>query len=171
MKRTTNYSLPDWEKSDFIQMSDFNDLTHKLDAALKANADAAAGKADGAAFAAMQEAVATLTAAVGTHGQNARIAFGSYTGDGKYGSANPNSLTFDFKPVMVFIGSDNESYLSGGQMIWPLTLGSAVAGGSVRVTWSGHSVSWYTLETTNPHIYQSNRSGYVYRYVAIGYDE
>ena len=35
MKRTTNYALPDWEKSDFIQMSDFNDLTHKLDTALK----------------------------------------------------------------------------------------------------------------------------------------
>ena len=41
MKRTTNYALPTWEKSDFIQMSDFNDLTQKTDAALKANADAA----------------------------------------------------------------------------------------------------------------------------------
>ena len=40
MKRTTNYSLPTWEKSDFIQMSDFNDLTQKTDLALKANADA-----------------------------------------------------------------------------------------------------------------------------------
>ena len=49
MKRTTNYALPTWEKSDFIQMSDFNDLTQKADAALKANADAAGGKADGAA--------------------------------------------------------------------------------------------------------------------------
>ena len=38
MKRTTNYALPTWEKSDFIQMSDFNDLTQKTDAALKANA-------------------------------------------------------------------------------------------------------------------------------------
>ena len=47
MKRTTNYALPTWEKSDFIQMSDFNDLTQKTDAALKANADAAGGKADG----------------------------------------------------------------------------------------------------------------------------
>ena len=47
MKRTTNYALPTWEKSDFIQMSDFNDLTQKTDAALKANADAAASKADG----------------------------------------------------------------------------------------------------------------------------
>ena len=41
MKRTTNYALPTWEKSDFIQMSDFNDLTQKTDAALKAAVDEA----------------------------------------------------------------------------------------------------------------------------------
>ena len=53
MKRTTNYALPDWEKSDFIQMSDFNDLTHKL-----ANADAAASKASSAELNAVQQEVA-----------------------------------------------------------------------------------------------------------------
>ena len=49
LKRTTNYALPTWEKSDFIQMSDFNDLTQKTDAALKANADAIGEKAAAAA--------------------------------------------------------------------------------------------------------------------------
>ena len=58
LKRTTNYALPDWEKSDFIQMSDFNDLTHKLDTALKANADAAASKASSAELNAVQQEVA-----------------------------------------------------------------------------------------------------------------
>ena len=76
MKRTTNYALPTWEKSDFIQMSDFNDLTQKTDAALKANADAAGGKADGAATSA---ALAALTKNLGTAGHNCRIAFGEYT--------------------------------------------------------------------------------------------
>ena len=60
MKRTTNYALPDWEKSDFIQMSDFNDLTHKLDTALKANADAAASKASSAELNAVQQEVAAV---------------------------------------------------------------------------------------------------------------
>ena len=46
LKRTTNYALPDWEKSDFIQMSDFNDLTHKLDTALKSHDDTLNTKAD-----------------------------------------------------------------------------------------------------------------------------
>ena len=42
MTKTTNYQLPKWEKTDRIQMSDFNDMTATLDAALKANADAIA---------------------------------------------------------------------------------------------------------------------------------
>ena len=41
---TTNYQLPKWEKTDRIQMSDFNDMTATLDAALKANADAIAAE-------------------------------------------------------------------------------------------------------------------------------
>lgn len=58
MKRTTNYSLPTWEKSDFIQMSDFNDLTHKLDTALKSHDDTLNTKADTSAITAVQQEVA-----------------------------------------------------------------------------------------------------------------
>ena len=58
MKRTTNYALPDWEKSDFIQMSDFNDLTHKLDTALKGHDDTLNTKADTSAVTAVQQEVA-----------------------------------------------------------------------------------------------------------------
>ena len=36
MTKTTNYQLPKWEKTDRIQMSDFNDMTAALDAALAA---------------------------------------------------------------------------------------------------------------------------------------
>ena len=59
MGKTANYGLPKWEKSDFIQMSDFNDLTHKLDAALKANADAAAGKAEAETVTAIAKTIAS----------------------------------------------------------------------------------------------------------------
>lgn len=58
LKRTTNYALPDWEKSDFIQMSDFNDLTHKLDTALKGHDDTLNTKADTSAVTAVQQEVA-----------------------------------------------------------------------------------------------------------------
>lgn len=33
----------------------------------------------------------------------AKIETGSYTGTGTYGSSNPNSLTFGFKPIVVFV--------------------------------------------------------------------
>lgn len=58
MKRTTNYALPTWEKSDFIQMSDFNDLTHKLDTALKSHDDTLNTKADTSSVTAVQQEVA-----------------------------------------------------------------------------------------------------------------
>ena len=58
LKRTTNYALPDWEKSDFIQMSDFNALTHKLDTALKSHDDTLNTKADTSAVTAVQQEVA-----------------------------------------------------------------------------------------------------------------
>ena len=34
MTKTTNYQLPKWEKTDRIQMKDFNDMTATLDTAL-----------------------------------------------------------------------------------------------------------------------------------------
>ena len=59
MTKTTNYQLPKWEKTDRIQMKDFNDMTATLDAALKANADAIAAEAIAreAGDAALQSAV------------------------------------------------------------------------------------------------------------------
>ena len=65
MKRTTNYDLPTWEKDDFIRMQDFNDLTGKLDAALKSGADATAEKADGTAT---QQALSSLQSSIGPTG-------------------------------------------------------------------------------------------------------
>ena len=43
MTKTTNYQLPKWEKTDRIQMKDFNDMTATLDAALAAKSRVACG--------------------------------------------------------------------------------------------------------------------------------
>ena len=43
MTKTTNYQLPKWEKTDRIQMKDFNDVTATLDAALAAKSRVACG--------------------------------------------------------------------------------------------------------------------------------
>ena len=58
METTTNYKLPQWVKTDQIKMDDFNGAFGKLDAALKANADAAAGAASSAELNAVQQEVA-----------------------------------------------------------------------------------------------------------------
>ena len=76
MTKTTNYQLPKWEKTDRIQMKDFNDMTATLDTALKANADAAAA-----------------APAAGAFFCNGTAATETYTGTGTYGSANPVTLT------------------------------------------------------------------------------
>ena len=72
MQHTQNYQLSRWEKDDRIMMEDFNADNEKIDAALKANADAVSalqtGKADAAALSeetsARTAADSTLTARV-----------------------------------------------------------------------------------------------------------
>ena len=58
METTTNYKLPQWVKVDQIKMDDFNGAFANIDAALKANADAAASKASSAELNAVQQEVA-----------------------------------------------------------------------------------------------------------------
>lgn len=55
METTTNYKLPQWVKADQIKMDDFNGAFANIDAALKANADAAASKASSAELNAVQQ--------------------------------------------------------------------------------------------------------------------
>lgn len=60
METTTNYKLPQWVKADQIKMDDFNGVFANIDAALKANADAAASKASSAELNAVQQEVAAV---------------------------------------------------------------------------------------------------------------
>ena len=57
MNKTANFDLPQWEKSDFIQMDDFNAAFGTLDGALKTQADALAGKAGGEDLAAVRQEI------------------------------------------------------------------------------------------------------------------
>ncbi len=60
MNKTTNFDLPQWVKADQIKMDDFNGAFANIDAALKANADAAASKASSAELNAVQQEVAAV---------------------------------------------------------------------------------------------------------------
>ena len=148
MTKTTNYQLPKWEKTDRIQMKDFNDMTATLDAALKASADAIA------AAAAAQS--------------NCNVVCGSYTGTGGCGADNKNTLTFAEKPMLVIVFSKSlDDKMHGlilargaGQTYVDISSNSK----TVDVSWTELSVSWYA---TGGAEVQGNRSGREYTYIAF----
>ena len=173
MKKTDNYSLPQWEKQDFIKMEDFNDAFGKTDAALKANADATVTGLN-AEIAARGEAVAALSKNLGAAGHNCRIAWGSYTGTGTTGETSPNTLQFDFCPVLVLIGDTKATSAPRNPTVFlrdriKVCADPVGGNGLLVVTWSDNALSWY-YRSDNAY-YQLNGSGELYRYAVIGYDK
>lgn len=170
MEKTTNYQLPKWEKSDFIKMDDFNDAFGKLDAALKENADAAAGAASAERVTALEQTV--------TKSKLCRIKYGSYIGNGKGGKAAPNTLSCDFYPVLLIITTIDQ--YNNITRVFALRGISHFEGGvdGVRknlITWNDRSVSWQSATETDAYYnacdVQLNTSGIVYQYLILGYDQ
>lgn len=170
MEKTTNYQLPKWEKSDFIKMDDFNDAFGKLDAALKENADAAAGAASAERVTALEQTV--------TKSKLCRIKYGSYIGNGKGGKAAPNTLSCDFYPVLLIITTIDQ--YNNITRVFALRGISHFEGGvdGVRknlITWNDRSVSWQSATETDAYYnacdVQLNTSGVTYQYLFLGFDQ
>ena len=146
MHKTANYQLNQWVKSDRIQMEDFNSDNAKIDAALKAHADILA------------------------HSGNCKVVFGTYTGDGTYGAANPRTLTFDGTPVLVVIqpkvfaqgGSDRLVLVRGTD--WGYAKDEDHVNYRCNVTWGDRSVTWYPDSRAYGG---ANGDGVVYCYIAL----
>ena len=190
MDHTQNYQLAQWAAEDQIKRTDFNDTFARIDTAVAANAAAlsaledakASNAALGAEVTARQEAIsaeaaartadlAAVNANLGSHGHNVRIVSGSYTGTGRYGSSNPNSLTFDFIPVLVLIGmSASNGAISMCHLARPNER-AASGGAGLSLSWTDHGVSWYNGNSSDSAAeYQLNKSGATYHYLAFGYD-
>ena len=153
MENTSNYGLKRWDPEDRILHTEFNDNWDKIDTALKSNADKAA---------ALQTALASCG--------NCKIVYGTYTGNGKSGSANPNKLTFDGKPVLVIVQEENQSSNMdiNLRMLRPCTWaqGAATNGNWVNtVTWGAKQVAWYNHGEYAPT--QFNEAGKKYYYLAL----
>ena len=179
MKKTDNYSLPQWEKQDFIKMEDFNDLTRKTDAALKAHdtvlgekaaATALAAEAENrsAALAALQ---ASLAAAIGSGGKTCRIFTGSYTGTG----SSSVSIPTPFYPVLAFVQSAGMAtalclFRSADTVQNNKDFGVG-DGKSLTVTWGARQLSWVCSSGgTMSSIYAGNSKNVEYHYVIVGFD-
>ncbi len=156
MQYTANYQLPQWAEDDRIMMGDFN----------KAMADIDRGLAGVA-----QDGAAALAQAVGSGGQNCRIAWGTYSGKGKYGENNSNSLEFGFSPVLVMVGCANHYNKAAWPTIMIRGVGAACADTStamsdMSVQWQNAGVKWWNNYSEEN---QNNSAGTAYYYIAVGY--
>ena len=166
MKQAEHYGRNQWELADRIRMEDFNGDNEKVDAALKGQAEALAAET------AAREELAAAVAACG----NCKIAYGTYTGNGNYGSDHPNCLTFPFDPKLVIVQNKSvasaqisgSNSMSWGMMTAIRPLNGFILDGvswTLRLTWSGNSLSWYN--TINAEL-QMNKSDNTYLYLALG---
>ena len=146
-----------WEPGDSVLRTEFNENWETLDAsAAQAQADLTSG-------------LGAITAVLNAGGKLARIAWGSYTGNGTSGPESPVSLAFSFPPQLLAVRRSGSSADRSGLL---LLRGVTQGGGLghidfyVNVTWSGNQVSWYTSKD-NPST-QMNSEGVEYFYFAIG---
>lgn len=82
-----------------------------------------------------------------------QIEIGSYTGTGTYGSDNPNSLTFDVLPKIIFLYADDDAYYFYAILIPSTYAGVCIYNGGtdgttnsiygLKLSTSGKTVSWY----------------------------
>lgn len=101
------------------------------------------------------------------------IEIGSYVGTGTFGSSNPNSLTFEFEPKLVFVHAGR--FYPGSNrwekgFIWAYKLSYTYVDGpttneKVQFTLIDDTLSWYT---ENSAMAQLNEFGITYYYIAIG---
>ena len=139
MTKTTNYQLPKWEKTDRVQMKDFNDMTATLDTALKANADTAAA----------------ASAAVALCG-NCKIYCTSFVGTG---TAAAPTMTFPHKPLIIFVSGRDALNL----IAWRGQSGSRILespSSPITVTWGERSVAWSGSDYLN-------HTGFTHQVIAL----
>ena len=149
---TTNYNLNQWGATDKVLRTEFNADNAKIDAALKANADA------------VDSLETQLVSGLAGKG-NCQLWTTSYVGDDQVTYNSNNRITFPKLPVLVIIQGTNggETMLILGQNTKYLTIMGTAYGGSV--TWEGTTMSW-RVNTTNPSD-QFNLQGATYLVLAL----
>lgn len=102
-----------------------------------------------------------------------KIETGSYVGMGAYGANNPNTLTFGFKPKMVFMTDGRDNFDERYTMFFPWieslkTINIFKVSQNdyqLNTTISGNTISWFTTSNAS---FQWNEANRKYCYLAIG---
>lgn len=115
-------------------------------------------------------------------GAGGKIATGTYTGTGKAGESNPNSLTFSFVPkflivyaseagtgAFVFMHPTSDSYTSEETygIRAPSSSVTALGQGNFYAKVSGTTISWYHTSAGTQYYFQMNSADTVYHYIAF----
>ena len=150
-----------WEPGDSVLRTEFNENWQKLDAsAAQAQADLTAG-------------LAQIISDLNAGGQLARVAFGTYTGTGKYGSGNQNSLTFPFAPKVLILFPSQQIYSANYNYYGQYGVGVVQAGriypdfghdNPTVLTLSGTTLRWYS----SGNAFSQYNGAVPYYYVALG---
>ena len=130
--QTSNYQLSQWERSDKIQMEDFNADNAKIDAALKAQA----------------ATCASLQTLLNKKG-NCSVGAFTYTGTGGYGPDNPTQVQFPKVPAAFIIYGDELMIGRGGvsSAIRSYSISSGGTGVSgIGVSWSGSTARFWNSQ-------------------------
>ncbi len=156
MNYTKNYQLSQWEPSDRVLRTDFNEDNRKIEEALGGIQNQVREKAS-------QEELSALTAQLMKKG-NCRIETGSYTGTGAAGMFNGNRLLLSARPLLLVIVGDYTIIVPGmvdsGKSVPVATDGN----GYNTFSWSGNTLSWYNYDSAST---QLNTEGRIYQYYAI----
>lgn len=158
---TENYKLSQWERTDKVQMEDFNTDNAKIDGALAETKTAREalegrvnGKAEQSALNAEVEArrtlEQTLTAALALRG-NCQIGHFTYTGNYQPGE---NALVINFPhPPLFFFVLGQEGLAAGSyhynRFITVFGTSPYASFGTLPLTWRGTSANVTTYDTAN----------------------
>lgn len=108
--------------------------------------------------------------------EGAKIETGTYVGTGTHGVENPNTLTFNFEPKVVFVTStvdEGTTMFVRGCAKGVCFIGSGFNVGDdpwgstyhfISASWSNKTLNWHSVDNAD---HQSNYSNEKYQYVAI----
>ena len=158
MNRTTNYNLCQFEETDRVRRTDFNEDNAKIDAAVKA----VGRRVDG-----LEASKADKTALAAVEGKISRIVTGTYAGTG--GSSGVRRISLPGRPKLVLIRTDypNTSHHDEAIAITDICLCRCDTYSSLSVD---PPTSGYALENngfTVPANCDQNYSGSTNYYLAI----
>ena len=146
---TTNYNLNQWEATDKVLRTEFNEDNAKIDAALKANADA---------IAAEEEAREAAVAGKG----NCQIYMASY--EGKSPGTSTVTVQFPWLPTLaVIVGTDGQGAVFTSSQT-SIRTNFEYGSNTFTPVWSDTTLSW---DSSNYGPSRLNGSGVTYTVIAF----